>query len=69
MCEGSVLQFIYKPWKFRISFHHMDITAREFLTKGVKEKKQKNRENTRENTQTKAKQPTGIYLNFLSWLY
>ena len=34
--EGSVIQFIYKPWKkFQISFHHMDTTAREFLTKGV----------------------------------
>lgn len=41
--EGSVIHFIYKnhQQKFRISSRHMDITAREFLTKGVEKKIQR----------------------------
>lgn len=42
MCFASLKEaqsnLYTKPWKFRISFRHMDITAREFLTKRLGEK-------------------------------
>lgn len=55
--EGSVIHFIYAPWKLRISFHHMDITARESLTKAVRKQGKCKKE-------TKANSPKATFLFF-----
>lgn len=46
--EGSAIHFMYEPRNFRISFQRVDITAREFVTRGVRKQQKDTKANNPE---------------------